>query len=64
MKWTYDKDADVMYITFGKPLPCGSREHEQGVVLRYRGKKLNGVTIVDYSRRTTDKKIKTQNERV
>jgi uncharacterized protein YuzE len=53
LTWDYDSEADVMYITFGKPLPCRTLEPEPGICLRYHGKYLNGLTVIDYSRRTT-----------
>ena len=56
IRFTYDAEADVMYITFGKPKPCLTDEIDSGVCLRYSRKKLNGITIIDYSKRTTDKK--------
>ena len=66
IKYDYDKEADVMYITFGEPLPCGTIEFEDedpelpsGICLRFdpMTKKLNGITIVNYSLGTTDSKV-------
>ena len=53
MKWTYDRKSDVMYITFGEALPCRTVECE-GVCIRQHGSTLNGITIVNYSRKTHD----------
>lgn len=54
-KFKYDKVADVMYISFGKPKPCRCYEPSQGggIVIRYTIDKneLNGITIVDYKKR-------------
>jgi uncharacterized protein YuzE len=58
----YDSEGDVMYISFGKPLPCGTIEPEEahGVLVRYHDRKdkktLNGITIMDYSARTVSGK--------
>ncbi|RPJ73130.1 MAG: DUF2283 domain-containing protein [Alphaproteobacteria bacterium] len=51
----YDEDADVLYMTFGKPVPCICTEDEAGVVIRhtYKPRKLNGITIVDFKKRTS-----------
>ena len=53
MKWTYDRKSDVMYIAFGEALPCRTVECE-GVCIRQHGSTLNGITIVNYSRKTHD----------
>ena len=51
----YDKDADVMYITFGDAEPCKSHEMAAGVIFRYTLKEeLNGITIIDYKKRTEE----------
>ena len=53
----YDKDADVMYITFGEPKPCRTEEPESGLCIRYElNGSLNGITIIDYSKRTNRSK--------
>ena len=42
----YDKDADVFYINFKKPQRATDSEMlENGVLLRYRGTELVGITI-------------------
>ncbi|MCZ7584974.1 MAG: DUF2283 domain-containing protein [Deltaproteobacteria bacterium] len=50
---SYDKDADVVYLSFGQPAPAVSEEREKGVFARYDPKtdELVGVTIVNFSRR-------------
>jgi uncharacterized protein YuzE len=56
-KFDYDKKSDVLYITFGKAKPCKSIEHESGIVIRYTiSGDLNGITIVDYMKRTEKNK--------
>jgi len=48
----YDKEADVLYLSFEKPQDAtDSRMLENGILLRYRGKKLVGITIFEASKR-------------
>jgi uncharacterized protein YuzE len=48
----YDKDADVFYINFKKPQRATDSEMlENGVLLRYRGTELVGITIMEASKR-------------
>lgn len=43
----YDKEADVLYVSFDRPQRAtDSVLRDDNVLLRYRGKKLVGVTIV------------------
>jgi uncharacterized protein YuzE len=46
----YDKQADVLYLSLGKPQPCFSREAIPGVLLRSVDPygKVIGVTIIDF----------------
>ena len=47
----YDKEADVLYISFQKPQRATDSELlDNGVLLRYRGKQLVGVTIFEASK--------------
>ena len=48
-QYNYDKDADVMYITFGDPKACSTTE-TNGLLVRTHEGKLNGITILDYSK--------------
>jgi hypothetical protein len=58
----YDDNADVLYLSFGKPQECISIEVEDGILLRYAGYskppkpvlKLNGITIIDVSKKITN----------
>ena len=51
-RFKYDKDADVMYLSFGKPKPCRTEEPESGLCIRYElDGSLNGITIIDYNKR-------------
>ncbi|PIP40912.1 MAG: hypothetical protein COX19_04665 [Desulfobacterales bacterium CG23_combo_of_CG06-09_8_20_14_all_51_8] len=48
----YDKDADVFYINFKRPQRATDSEMlDNGVLLRYRGTELVGITIMDASKR-------------
>jgi uncharacterized protein YuzE len=48
----YDRDADVLYISFQRPQEAtDSMLTEDGVVLRYHDEKLVGITILDASTR-------------
>jgi uncharacterized protein YuzE len=48
----YDREADVLYISFQRPQNATDSEMlEDGVILRYRGDKMVGLTILDASKR-------------
>lgn len=51
---TYDRPADVLYVSLGKPLPCYSVEDPdiEGLLLRhsFENDVLNGVTVLWFSR--------------
>ncbi len=48
----YDADADVLYISFHRPQQATNTETtDEGFLLRYRGKELVGITILDASTR-------------
>ena len=47
MWFDYDKDADVLYVSFEKPQRAtDSVLQDDNVLLRYRGKRLIGITII------------------
>ncbi len=47
----YDKEADVLYISFERPQKATDTEvAEEGVLLRFRDDKLVGITILNASR--------------
>ncbi len=61
MKASYDKDADVLYITF-EQLPAKQYiyvENENGDILRLnkKSKRVVGCTIPFFSKRATQKKL-------
>ncbi|MHB1661327.1 MAG: DUF2283 domain-containing protein [bacterium] len=46
----YDDEADVLYISFKKPQEATDSEMlENGILLRYSGKDIVGLTILDAS---------------
>lgn len=48
----YDHEADVLYISLERPQKATNSElRDDGVLLRYRGKKLVGLTIFEASKR-------------
>jgi len=48
----YDREADVLYISFQRPQEATDSEMlEDGVIIRYRGDKMVGLTILDASKR-------------
>jgi uncharacterized protein YuzE len=48
----YDKEADVLYISFKRPQRTTDSEVlENGVLLRYKGNELVGITVLDASKR-------------
>ena len=48
----YDEQADVLYIGFDRPQKATDSEMTpDGILHRYRGKKLVGITILEASKR-------------
>ncbi len=48
----YDEEADVLYISFDNPQNATDSEMlDNGILLRYKGDKLIGITILDASER-------------
>jgi uncharacterized protein YuzE len=47
----YDKEADVLYLSFGKPQKADDSVHgEDGIIRRKKGKKIIGLTVLNASR--------------
>ncbi len=47
----YNKEADVLYISFERPQKATDTEvTDEGILLRYRENKLVGITILNASR--------------
>lgn len=50
----YDKDRDVLYISFGPPQEADDSELlKNDVIVRYKGQKLVGLTILSFSKRSS-----------
>ncbi len=48
VKTDYDREADVLYIYFGKPSPADdSYVTDEGVVVRTRANRIVGLTILN-----------------
>lgn len=54
LNWEYDEDADVLYISVGKPQPAVGVDIGEGIVVRYDEKKKEvvGLTIIGFRART------------
>jgi uncharacterized protein YuzE len=47
----YDKEADVLYISFERPQKATDTEvTDEGILLRFRDDKLVGITVLNASR--------------
>lgn len=52
MSLDFDDEADVLYVSFERPQRATDTEEiEPGVLLRTRGRKVVGVTLLDVSKR-------------
>jgi uncharacterized protein YuzE len=53
MRLDYDAEADVLYISFKDPQKATETVEADGggILLRYRGKELVGITVLDASKR-------------
>ena len=52
----YDEEADVLYISFGKPREAKDTiEVDDGVVYRIADNEIVGITITDFKARTLKK---------
>ena len=49
-QFSYDRDADVLYVSIGSPRPAYTAEDEHGLLIRKDPKsgETVGVTILDY----------------
>ena len=50
---TYDQEADVVYLGFGKPVPAVSEEIQDGVFARYDPETQEpvGLTVTNFSKK-------------
>lgn len=56
LRVSYDRDADVLYITEGKPRPAIGEMMNDGVIVRrdLKTKEVIGFTIVDFTEHFTE----------
>ncbi len=49
----YDREADVLYISLKRPQKATDTEYleDAGMLLRYKGKELVGITVLEASKR-------------
>lgn len=48
----YDESADVLYISFKRPQKAtDSKMLKNGILVRYRGKEIVGITVMEASKR-------------
>jgi len=48
----FDKEADVMYVSFGPPLPADESElGEDDILYRYKNGEVIGLTVTNFSER-------------
>ena len=50
-QWSFDKEADVLYINFERGEATDSDLTDDDIVLRYRGEEIIGVTVLNASTR-------------
>jgi len=57
----YDEEADVLYLSFGKPREAeDSIELEDGVIYRLAGNEIVGITVTNFKSRTPKKNLRIQ----
>ena len=54
LNWDYDEEADVLYISIGKPLKAVGLDVGEGVIVRYKedSGELVGLTIIGVKQRS------------
>ena len=50
-KLTYDEDGDVLYMSFGEPREATDSIDLDGIVYRYNGENLIGITVLGFKKR-------------
>jgi uncharacterized protein YuzE len=51
----YDEGADVLYVGFKRPQKATDTVDKDGVLFRYRGRELVGITVLAASKRAAGK---------
>ena len=56
LDWEYDEEADVLYISVGKPRPAVGVDIGEGVIVRWdaKRKEIVGLTIIGLRARLTE----------
>lgn len=56
LNWDYDGDADVLYLSFGKPKEAVGIDVGDGVIVRYdeENKEVVGLTIIGINNKLSD----------
>ena len=56
LNWNYDEEADVLYISIGKPVKALGLDVGEGVIVRYREEtgEVVGLTIVGVKQRSLE----------
>lgn len=64
LDWEYDRDADTLYISFGKPKPALGVDVGEGVIVRYdeKAREVIGLTLIGVGRRMEEYIKKTQTD--
>ena len=54
IEWNYDAEADVLYLSIGKPRVAEGVDIGEGIIVRVdsKTKEIVGITIIDFIRRT------------
>lgn len=48
---TYDEEGDILYMSFGEPREATDSIDLDGIVYRYHGENLIGITVISFKRR-------------
>jgi len=51
LRLTYDEEGDVLYMSFGEPKEATDSIDLDGVVYRYYGENLIGITVLGFKKR-------------
>jgi len=54
-RFTYDEEGGVLYISFGEPKEATDSIDLDGVIHRYHGENLIGITVLDFKKRAETK---------
>lgn len=54
LRFSYDIDADVLYMSVGMPQACIGEMDDNGIIVKYdpdNSNKIFGITIIDFQKR-------------